>query len=84
MKGQTDSLISVYNGDGYKAAMGFDKQFALNYELAIPLSVLGLSDGATFNYKIAINRINFDDTAVQPGFARWPRGNYSKYAYEYL
>jgi hypothetical protein len=64
MKGQTDSLISVYNEDGYKAAMGFDKQFALNYELAIPLSVLGLSDGATFNYKIAINRINFDDTAV--------------------
>lgn len=64
MKGQTDSLVSVYNEDGYKAAMGFDKQFALNYELAIPLSVLGLSDGATFKYKISINRINFDDTTA--------------------
>jgi hypothetical protein len=52
-----DSLISVYNNDGIKAAELFDNKIAYTYELAIDLRHLGLSinSPAKFDYHITIN-----------------------------
>ncbi len=50
----TDSLISIYNQDGIKAAGLFDNKPAYTYELAIDLKQLGLpiNDVAKFAYHI--------------------------------
>jgi hypothetical protein len=52
-----DSVISVYNLDGIKAAALFNHKLAYTYELAIPLKYLGLTaDSKTpFSYNIKVN-----------------------------
>lgn len=55
----TDSLISIYNEYGIKAAIGYDKIGNYNYELAIPLKYLGLSvdNVKEFAYNLKVNGI---------------------------
>jgi hypothetical protein len=52
-----DSLISVFNEDGIKAAGAFDNKMAYIYELAIDLKLLKLSanDAAKITYHIILN-----------------------------
>jgi len=52
-----DTLISVYNATGIKAAVSFDQNMILTYELAIPLKYLGLTtdNPVKFSYNIKIN-----------------------------
>jgi hypothetical protein len=52
-----DTLISVYNRDGIKAAGLFDNKMAYNYELAISLKNLGLTENlsAKIAYRLKFN-----------------------------
>lgn len=52
-----DTLISIYNEYGIKAAIGYDAQGSFTYELAVPLKMLGLSSGDTkeIAYNIKLN-----------------------------
>ncbi|GAA4085523.1 hypothetical protein [Mucilaginibacter panaciglaebae] len=52
-----DSLISVYNLDGIKAACAIDHQLRFNYEAAISLKDLGLNiqNPIKFAYQVMIN-----------------------------
>jgi len=54
-----DSLISVYNEDGIKAAVAFNNQFACTYELAVNLKLLGLSisNPEKFAYNVMLNDV---------------------------
>lgn len=54
-----DTLVSVYNGDGIKAAALFDNTMAYTYELAVSLKNLGLSidNPVKFNHNIRINAV---------------------------
>ena len=54
-----DSLISVYNEDGIKAAGAFDNKFVFTCELAVPLKHLGLDlkSLSNFTYHIQINAV---------------------------
>ncbi|EHQ26316.1 hypothetical protein Mucpa_2177 [Mucilaginibacter paludis DSM 18603] len=54
-----DSLISVYNEYGIKAAIGYNAAGNYNYELAIPLKLLSLSPGNNkeIAYQIKVNGI---------------------------
>ncbi len=54
-----DSLISVYNADGIKAASSFDSKLAYTYELAIGLKQLNLSvsNPVKFAYQLMINDV---------------------------
>lgn len=54
-----DTLISVYNTDGIKAAALFDNKMAYTYELSVLLKHLGLSvNGANkFFYQLKINAV---------------------------
>jgi hypothetical protein len=54
-----DSLVSVYNSDGIKAAALFDNTMAYTYELAVSLKNLGMSidNPIKFNYNIRINAV---------------------------
>ncbi len=76
IKALKDTLISVYNDTGIKAASQFDPRTAYNYELSIPLIYLGLSiDGqSSFNYQISLNGSNFAEgntiTEVKGGGTR--------------
>lgn len=53
----TDSLISIYNEYGIKAAATIDDQGAYCYELAIPLKMLGISSDFSkeMAYRIRLN-----------------------------
>ncbi len=53
----TDETISIYNEYGIKGAAAFDDKDYFLYELAIPLSVLGLTaeSGQEVAYNIKIN-----------------------------
>jgi hypothetical protein len=54
-----DTLISVYNTDGIKAAELFDKTMAYTYELSVDLKLLGLSTSSgKFAYHITLNGVN--------------------------
>lgn len=55
-----DSLISVYNEDGLKAAGRYDNKGAFTCEVAISLKLLGLSIGnpAKFSYHILLNGVS--------------------------
>jgi hypothetical protein len=55
-----DTLISVYNSDGIKAAQLFDNRMAYTIELAIDLKLLDLSANNTpkIAYHIALNGVN--------------------------
>ena len=54
-----DSLISVYNLEGIKAASEFDSQLRYNYELAVSLTNLGLDikNLQKFSYQVMINEV---------------------------
>jgi hypothetical protein len=54
-----DSLISVYNADGIKAAASFDNKLAYTCELAIALKQLNLpvSSPVKFAYQLMINEV---------------------------
>lgn len=54
-----DSVISIYNEYGIKAAVGYDKNGSFIYELALPLKHLGLSldNVKEIAYNIKINGI---------------------------
>lgn len=56
IKGVKDT-ISIYNPEGIKAAILFNEEKALTYELAIPLKYLGLSvkEPKPFSYTIQLN-----------------------------
>lgn len=51
----TDSLISVYNEYGIKAAIGYDAQGNFTYEISVPLKALNLTDAKEIAYNIKIN-----------------------------
>ncbi|MEO6523692.1 MAG: hypothetical protein ABIN91_18555 [Mucilaginibacter sp.] len=57
----TDTLISIYNIYGIKAAAGYDEQANLQFELSIPLSLLNLSadNPKEFAYNITVNGLDF-------------------------
>ncbi|MBC8984728.1 hypothetical protein H9X96_02945 [Pedobacter sp. N36a] len=63
-KNTADTLISIYNEYGIKAVASITKDHALFYEIAIPLSALGIAkDSATeFAYNIKLNGLQM------PGF----------------
>jgi len=55
-----DTLISLYNQDGIKAASQFDNKMAYTYELAIDLKKLGLTvnDAQKFTYNIKLGGVD--------------------------
>jgi len=60
---QVDTLVSVYNGDGIRAAAAFDKDMSYVYELAISLNHIKQAltpDGKLF-YRVTLNAIGMDD-----------------------
>lgn len=60
-----DSLISVYNSEGIRAAILFDSKTALTYELSIPLKYLGLSVSSNkFTYNIMLNGLSYTFKSV--------------------
>jgi hypothetical protein len=63
-----DTLISVYNTDGIKAAEAFDTQMAYTYELSVNLNKLGLtvSDAQKIAYHLTINTSSrFGDIKIE-------------------
>ncbi len=70
-----DTLISVYNTDGIKTAIGFDNKMTYTYELAINLKALGLNakNEDKFYYNLTLNQLPLDD---MPGvnITRAPNG----------
>lgn len=70
-----DTLISVYNMDGIKAAALFDDKDVYTLELSVGLKLTGLAinDHTKFNYNIKLNAISTEDV---PGItiARSPNG----------
>ena len=67
-----DSLIAIYNDYKIKAAIDYDKDNAIVYELAVPLKLMGLNgDKKDFAYNIKLNglQLNFrlrDDADGSP------------------
>jgi len=63
-----DSLISVYNEDGIKAAGRYDAKGAFTCEIAIGLKLLGLSvdNPAKFSYHILLNGVSMFNGNRQP------------------
>ncbi|MVN21538.1 hypothetical protein [Mucilaginibacter arboris] len=57
VKSIPDSVISIYNAEGFKAIALFDKQINYTSELAIPIKYLGLSidKPIMFKYNIKLN-----------------------------
>ena len=58
IKSVQDSLISIYNEYGIKAAANIDEAGAFVYELALPISVLELKVGKEFAYQIKVNGLS--------------------------
>jgi hypothetical protein len=58
-----DTLISIYNEDGIKAAALFDHKMVYTCEIAVSLKLLGLSAnaGTTISYNLMINPVGWDD-----------------------
>jgi hypothetical protein len=52
-----DTLISIYNEYGLKTAIGYDSLGNYNYELAVPLKLLGIAAGSTAEiaYNVKVN-----------------------------
>jgi len=61
VKALPDTLISVYNDEGVKAASQFDRDIKYTYELGLPLKYLGLSvdDPTPFSYTVTLNGSSF-------------------------
>ncbi|GAA4103175.1 hypothetical protein [Mucilaginibacter panaciglaebae] len=55
--GITDTLISIYNSDGIKTAINFDKDGSLTFEMAVPLKLINLTADNTkeLAYHIILN-----------------------------
>jgi hypothetical protein len=72
-----DSVVSIYNSYGLKAAARFDRKGCYSYELAIPLKLLGLSpaDPQEFAYNIRLNGAPEGNT--NRGYGR-RRGNFGR------
>lgn len=72
-----DSVVSIYNSYGLKAAARFDRKGRYSYELAIPLKLLGLSPADTqeFAYNIRLNGAPEGNT--NQGYGR-RRGNFGR------
>lgn len=62
-----DSVISVYNQEGFKAAALFDRQINYTHELAIPIKYLGLSidKPVIFHYNIKLNGATANNAHIQ-------------------
>jgi len=62
-----DTLVSIYNEDGIKAAALFDNKMVYTFELAVSLKLAGLSvnDPVKFTYNVMLNPVIMDDI---PGF----------------
>jgi len=62
-----DTLVSIYNEDGIKAAALFDNKLVYTCELAVSLKLAGLSvnDPVKFTYNVMLNPVIMDDI---PGF----------------
>ena len=62
-----DTLVSIYNEDGIKAAALFDNKMVYTCELAVSLKLAGLSvnDPVKFTYNVMLNPVIMDDI---PGF----------------
>lgn len=73
-KGIQDSIISIYNEYGIKAAIGYDAKGNYTYELAIPLKYLDISvdNPKEIAYNIKVNglQINFRPGGGDGGGAR--------------
>jgi hypothetical protein len=54
-----DTLISIYNADGIKAASALNNKMEYTYELSVSLKTLGLSinDAPKFAYQLIINQV---------------------------
>jgi hypothetical protein len=57
IKSVTDTLISIYNTDGIKAAINFDDDGSMTLEMAIPLKLMNLTanDTRQLAYHIVLN-----------------------------
>jgi len=62
-----DSIISIYNANGIKAAALFDDQLDYSYELALPLRYLGVTAirPVKLNYNIKLNGAAGSGTNIQ-------------------
>lgn len=70
-KSITDTLISIYNEYGVRAAASFDDKGAMIYELAVPLNLLEISidEPKEFAYQLKVNGL------VMTGFGGGGGGN---------
>lgn len=68
-KDVTDTLISVYNEYGVKAAIGYDAAGNYTYELAIPLKMLNLvpGDKKEIAYQVKVNGLVLPDFGQRDG-----------------
>jgi len=55
-----DTLISIYNEKGVKAAAAFDNKMLFTCEMAVSLKLLDLPNGK-FAYNVRLNGVSFDD-----------------------
>ena len=69
----SDSLVSVYNEYGIKAAMNFEADGSFTYEVAVPLKQLGLTtaDGKEIAYNLKLNGLQIGGRG---GFGGGPGG----------
>lgn len=76
-KSITDSVVSIYNTYGLKAAARFDEKGRYSYELAVPLKLLGLLPGnqQEFAYNIMVNGAQAPD---HRGFGGGRRRNFGR------
>ncbi len=65
----TDSVVSVYNDYGIKAALNYDAKWNLVYELAIPIKYLNIKDGVPFAYSIKLNGIQINNQPAAPSLS---------------
>jgi hypothetical protein len=60
-----DSLLSVYNSEGLKAAIAFDSRLNYTYEMVIPLKYLKLNNTSKFTYNIKLNAATIDGRKLE-------------------
>lgn len=65
----TDSLVSIYNEYGLKAAIGYDATGSYTYELAVPLKLLNITPATAKDmaYHITVNGITANFTPRDGG-----------------
>lgn len=71
-----DSVVSIYNEYGLKAAIDYDAKGNLTCEMAVPLKYIHLITPGTkeFNYNIKLNGLNID--AIFPGAGAFMSGGF--------